>query len=171
MQVGSGGRAVKRRTVNRVEGGSIPPTAVSKLRQFLSPHICGRYTKIGGPFYLVSMPGEVKVPTLICSGLTNSRWTLNALQRAFFLQYIGERKRERTRIRQFICDLLRIVAVVIITTAITTVTVVTITRIVAAPTQPSRPSHLSLPSQYRQSSLPASSAFNAATLSSPGKPP
>ena len=45
------GRAVERRTVNRGYGGSIPPTAVSKLRQFC------------GPFYLVSMPGEVKDPT------------------------------------------------------------------------------------------------------------
>ena len=32
-----GGRAVERRTVNRGDGGSIPPTAVSKLRQFLHP--------------------------------------------------------------------------------------------------------------------------------------
>ena len=35
--VGSGGRAVERRTVNREDGGSIPPTAVSKLRQFRNP--------------------------------------------------------------------------------------------------------------------------------------
>ena len=35
--VRSGGRAVERRTVNRGDGGSIPPTAVSKLRQFLHP--------------------------------------------------------------------------------------------------------------------------------------
>ena len=40
--VRSGGRAVERRTVNRGDGGSIPPTAVSKPRQFRSPHIaCG----------------------------------------------------------------------------------------------------------------------------------
>ena len=48
-------------------GGSIPPTAVSKLRQFRSPHIClclsEETLKAGGPFYLVSMPGEVKYPT------------------------------------------------------------------------------------------------------------
>ena len=35
--------------------------------------------KAGGPFYLVSMPGEVKDPTrgkcVTCSGLTNSRRT------------------------------------------------------------------------------------------------
>ena len=44
----SGGRAVERQTVNWGDGGSIPPTAVSKLRQFNSPNIClclGRDTK------------------------------------------------------------------------------------------------------------------------------
>ena len=57
------------RTVNRGDGGSIPPTAVSKLRQFRLPHICLCLSedtlslKAGGPFYLVSMPGEVKDPT------------------------------------------------------------------------------------------------------------
>ena len=34
VMVGSGGRAEERRTVNRGDDGSIPPTAVSKLRQF-----------------------------------------------------------------------------------------------------------------------------------------
>ena len=62
-----GGRAVERRTVNRGVGGSIPPTAVSKLMQFRSPHIClclsEETLKAGGPFYLVSIPGEVKDPT------------------------------------------------------------------------------------------------------------
>ena len=62
----SGGRAVERRTVNRVDGGAIPPNAVSKLRQFRSPHIClclsEETLKAGGPFCLVSMPGEVKIP-------------------------------------------------------------------------------------------------------------
>ena len=66
--VGSGGRAVeRRRTANREDGGSIPPATVSKLRQFHSPHIClclsEETLKAGGPFYLVSMPGEVKDPT------------------------------------------------------------------------------------------------------------
>ena len=80
---GSGGRAVERRTVNRGDGGSIPPTAVSKLRQFRLPHIClclsEETLNIGGPFYLVSMPGELKHPThtggtcKICNGLTNYR--------------------------------------------------------------------------------------------------
>ena len=50
--MGSGGRAVERRTVNRGDGGSIPPTGVSK-----------ETLKAGGAFYLVSMPGEVKDPT------------------------------------------------------------------------------------------------------------
>ena len=65
--VRSGGRAVERRTVNQGDGGSIPPTAVSKLRQFRLPHIClclsEKTLNAGGPFYLVSMPGEVKDPT------------------------------------------------------------------------------------------------------------
>ena len=65
--MGSGGRAVERRTVNVGDGGPIPPPAVSKLRQFRSPHIClylsKQTLKAGGPFYLVSMPGEVKDPT------------------------------------------------------------------------------------------------------------
>ena len=39
-RVGGGGCAAERRTVNRGDAGSIPPTAVSKFRQFRSPHIC-----------------------------------------------------------------------------------------------------------------------------------
>ena len=58
---------VERRTAYRRDGGSIPPTTVSKLRQFHSPHIClclsEEILTAGGPFYLVSMPGEVKDPT------------------------------------------------------------------------------------------------------------
>ena len=65
--VGSGVRAVEHRTVNRGDGGSIPPAAILKLRQFRSPHIClclsEETLKAGGPFYLVSMTGEVKDPT------------------------------------------------------------------------------------------------------------
>ena len=53
--------------VNQGDGGSIPPTAVSKLRQLRSPHIClclsEETLKTGGPFCLVSMQGEVKDPT------------------------------------------------------------------------------------------------------------
>ena len=44
-----------------------PPAAISKLRQLRSHHIClcllEKILKAGGPFYLVSMPGEVKDPT------------------------------------------------------------------------------------------------------------
>ena len=57
---------VEHRTVNRGDGGSIPPAAVSKLRQFCSPHIAcvfRKRLKAGGPLYLVSVPGEVKDPT------------------------------------------------------------------------------------------------------------
>ena len=65
--MGSGGRAVEHRTVNRGDGGSIPPTAVSKLRQFRLPHIClylsEEKLKAGGPFYLLFMSGEVNDPT------------------------------------------------------------------------------------------------------------
>ena len=65
--VGSGGCAVEHRTVNRGDGGSIPLTTVSKLRQFCSPHVClclsEETLKAGGPFYLVSMPGEINDPT------------------------------------------------------------------------------------------------------------
>ena len=65
--MGGGGRAVECRTVNRGDGGSIPATAVSKLRQFRLPHICLCLSvvtlKAGGSFYLVSMPGGVKDPT------------------------------------------------------------------------------------------------------------
>ena len=60
-------RTVERRTVNQGDGGSIPPTAVSKLRQFHSPNIClclsEETLKASGLFYLVSMPGEIKDPT------------------------------------------------------------------------------------------------------------
>ena len=49
-------------------GAVIPPTAVSKLtRQFRLPHIClclsEETLKADGPFYLVSMTGEVKDST------------------------------------------------------------------------------------------------------------
>ena len=44
-----------------------PPTAISKLGQFHSPHIylclLEETLKVGDPFYLVSLPGEVKDPT------------------------------------------------------------------------------------------------------------
>ena len=63
--MGSGGRAVE--TVNREDGGSIPPTAILKLRQFRSPliYLClsEETLKANALFYLVSIPGEVKDPT------------------------------------------------------------------------------------------------------------
>ena len=59
--------AVESRTVNRGDGGSIPPTAVSKLKAILFHPTFACHSeetlKAGGPFYLVSMPGEVKDPT------------------------------------------------------------------------------------------------------------
>ena len=59
----SGGRAVERRTVNRGGGGSFPPAAVSKHRQFRSPNISEETLKAGGPFYMVSISREVNNPT------------------------------------------------------------------------------------------------------------
>ena len=50
------------RTVNRGDGGSIPPTAVSNLGNFVHPTFACVFRK-SGPFYLVPMPGEVKDPT------------------------------------------------------------------------------------------------------------
>ena len=65
--MGSGDRAVERRTVNRGDSGSIPPAPVSKRRQFRSSYICvclsEETLKADGPFYLVCLPGEVKDPT------------------------------------------------------------------------------------------------------------
>ena len=54
---------VERRTVNRRDGGSIAPTAVSKLRQFRFLCLSEETLTAGGPFCLVSMPGEVYDPT------------------------------------------------------------------------------------------------------------
>ena len=58
---------VEHQTVNHGNDGSIPPATVSKLRQFCSFYIClclsEETLKAGGPFYLVSMSGEVKDPT------------------------------------------------------------------------------------------------------------
>ena len=65
--MGTGGHAAEHPTVNRGDGGSILPTAISKLMQYRLSHIClclsEETLKAGGPFYLVSMPGEVKDPT------------------------------------------------------------------------------------------------------------
>ena len=49
-----GGRVIRAPDCQwRDDGGSVPPVTVSKLGQFC----------VVGPFYLVSMPGEVKDPT------------------------------------------------------------------------------------------------------------
>ena len=55
--VGSGGHMVERRTVNRGDGGSISLTAVLKLRQFRSPHIC---------LCLLEEHGKLVVPSIWC---------------------------------------------------------------------------------------------------------
>ena len=59
---------VERRTVNRGGGGSIPPTAVSKLRQLFSfmpyfPVSFGRDTKSRWSLLSGVYAGEVKDPT------------------------------------------------------------------------------------------------------------
>ena len=66
INVDSSGRAVERRTVNRGDGGSISLAAILKLRQFCHPTfacLSEETLKADGPFYLVSMPEEVKDPT------------------------------------------------------------------------------------------------------------
>ena len=58
---GSGGR-------DRGDGGSILLTAVSKLGNFVHPIfacLSEETPKAGGPFYLVSTPGEIKDPTQV----------------------------------------------------------------------------------------------------------
>ena len=67
--VGSGGRAVERRTVNRGDGGSIP---FRNLGNFFTPHLpvsFGRDTK--SRWSLLS--GVYGGKCVTCSGLTNSR--------------------------------------------------------------------------------------------------
>ena len=75
--VRSGGRAVERRTVNRGDGGSIPPTAVSK--QF--PHLPvsfgreskSRWSLLSGVYARGSKRSHTGGKCVTCSGLTNSR--------------------------------------------------------------------------------------------------
>ena len=80
--VGSGGHAVEHRTVNREDRGSIPPTAVSKLRQFCSPHIClclseetlkSRWSLLSGVYARGSKRSHTGGKCVTCSELTNSR--------------------------------------------------------------------------------------------------
>ena len=63
----SGGRAVELRTVNRGDGGSIPPAAISKLRQFRSPHIYLCLSE--GPFYARGSKTKGCHKCVTCSGL------------------------------------------------------------------------------------------------------
>ena len=85
--VRSGGRAVQRWTVSQGDGGSIPPTAVSKLRQFRLPDICLCLSEeikalLSGVYARGSKRSHTGGKCVTCSGLTHSHWTLNALQRA-----------------------------------------------------------------------------------------
>ena len=82
VELGSGGRVVERRTVGRGDGGSIPPTAISKLRQFRSPtHLpvsFGRDTKsrwslLSGVYARGGKRSHTGSECVTCSGLTNSR--------------------------------------------------------------------------------------------------
>ena len=77
--MGSGGRAVERRTVNR---GSIPPAAVSILRQVVSPKIClclseetlnSRWSLQCSVYAMGSKRSHTGGKCVTCSGLTNSR--------------------------------------------------------------------------------------------------
>ena len=72
---------VERRTVNRGDGGSIPPTAVSKLRQFLHPTFClclseedtkSRWSLLSGVYARGSKRSHTGGKCVTCSGLTNS---------------------------------------------------------------------------------------------------
>ena len=80
--MGSGGRAVERQTVNRRDGGPIPPTAVSKFSQTRSPHISpslsGKDTKsrgslLSGVYTKGSKRSHTVGKCVTCRGLTSSR--------------------------------------------------------------------------------------------------
>ena len=78
---------VECRTFGQGDWDSRPPAAVSKPGQFHSPHFARVFRetlKAVGPFYLVSVPGEVKDPTqgvnhrkcVTCRGL-KEWWSLS----------------------------------------------------------------------------------------------
>ena len=81
IDVGSGGHAIERQTVNRGHGGSIPPAVVLKISEFCSPHIClsfGRDTKsrwslLSGVYARGSKRSHTGGKCVTCSGHTNSR--------------------------------------------------------------------------------------------------
>ena len=90
--MGTSGHAVEDRTVNRGDGGSIPPTAVSKLRQFRSPpqlplsfgrDTNSRWSFLSGVYARGSKRSHTGGKCVTCSGLKNSHWTLNTLQMLF----------------------------------------------------------------------------------------
>ena len=67
--------------VNRRDGGSMPPTAVSKLRQFLHPTFAcvfrkrpkNRWSLLSGVYARGSKRSHTGGKCVTCSGLTNSR--------------------------------------------------------------------------------------------------
>ena len=77
--VGSGGRAVERRTVNRGDGGSILPP-FRNLGNFFTPHLpvsFGRETKsrwslLSGVYARGSKKSHTGGKCVTCNGLTNS---------------------------------------------------------------------------------------------------
>ena len=92
--VWSSGRVVECRAVNQGDGGSIPPTAVSKLRQYnfflFTPHLPvsfrtdtkSRWSLLSGVYARGSKRSHTRGKCVTCSGLIHSHWTLNALQKA-----------------------------------------------------------------------------------------
>ena len=83
--MGSDGLVVEHRTVNRGDGGSIPPTvgtAVSKLRHnFVTPHLPvsfgrdskSRWSLLSGVYVRGNKRSHKGGNCVTCSGLTNSR--------------------------------------------------------------------------------------------------
>ena len=69
---------VECRTVNRGDDGLIPPTTVSKLRQFRLPHICLGLLEetlkalLSGVYARGSKRSHTGGKCVTCSGLTNS---------------------------------------------------------------------------------------------------
>ena len=64
--MGRGDRVVESRAFGRRNWGSRPPLPFQSLGNFVYPTLpasFGRDNKAVGPFYLVSVPGEVKDPT------------------------------------------------------------------------------------------------------------
>ena len=100
--VRSGGRAVERRTVSRGDGGSNPPTAVSKLKAIsFTPQLpvsFGRDTKrrrslVSGVYGRGSKRSHT-CTCVTCSGLTNSHWTLKHPAKGP-VQYLREEEKRR----------------------------------------------------------------------------